>query len=138
MLPPAASIGASTGDLLVSMRFTPDEPRAFIEQVRTAIEILAQRQGFIDARIGRAVDAESLVLVNMRWNSVGAYRRALSAYEVKVSVVPLLSSAIDEDTAFEIVHVRDQQQSCDFTGSRAADADRVGLGEASAGYVPPA
>jgi heme-degrading monooxygenase HmoA len=138
MLPPAALISASTGDLLVSMRFTPDEPRVLIEQVRAAIEVLAQREGFIDARIGRAVDDESLVLVNIRWNSVGAYRRALSAYEVKVSVVPLLSSAVDEDTAFEIVHVRDQEQSSDFTGSRAADANRVGLGEASAGYVPPA
>ena len=138
MLPPSAAIGASTGDLLVTMRFAPDEPREFIEMLRTAIEVLAHHEGFIAARIGRAVDDASLVLVNVRWNSVGSYRRALSAYEVKVAVIPLLSSAIDEDTAFEIVHVRDEQGSFDFIGSRAADADVVGLGEAAASHVPPA
>jgi hypothetical protein len=34
---------------------------------------------------------------------VGAYRRALSSYEVKMTVVPLLSRALDEPSAFEII-----------------------------------
>lgn len=138
MLPSGLSIGAPTGDLLVSMRFSVAKPRGFVDQLRSAVEMLAQHDGFLDARIGRSLDDASLVQLSVRWTGVGAYRRALSAFDVKVAVVPLLANAIDESTAFEVVHVRNQHESTDFTGSRAADADSVGLGEASAGFVPPA
>lgn len=100
--------------------------------------MLGTYPGFIEARIGRAVDDESLVLVQVVWESVGAYRRALSAYDVKVSVVPLLSQALDEPTAFEVLHVRDAHGALDFTGALAADAGSVSLGSAAAERVPPA
>jgi hypothetical protein len=32
---------------------------------------------------------------------VGAYRRALSSYDVRVGAVPLLSRALDEPSAYE-------------------------------------
>ena len=38
-----------------------------------------------------------------RWEHVGAYRRALSTHDVKVRAVPLLSSALDEPSAYEVV-----------------------------------
>ena len=38
-----------------------------------------------------------------RWEHVGAYRRALSAYDVKLHAVPLLSRALDEPSAYEVV-----------------------------------
>ena len=37
------------------------------------------------------------------WENVGAYRRALSSYDVKLHAVPLLSRAIDEPSAYEVV-----------------------------------
>ena len=37
------------------------------------------------------------------WEHVGAYRRALSAYDVKLHAVPLLSRALDEPSAYEMV-----------------------------------
>ena len=37
------------------------------------------------------------------WEDVGAYRRALSSYDVKVTAVPLLSRAVDEPSAYEVV-----------------------------------
>ena len=40
---------------------------------------------------------------HVEWENVGAYRRALSAYDVKVGAVPLLSTAIDEPSAYEVV-----------------------------------
>ncbi len=42
-------------------------------------------------------------MLTTQWEHVGAYRRALSAYEVKLHAVPLLSRAIDEPSAFEVV-----------------------------------
>jgi hypothetical protein len=42
---------------------------------------------------------------------VGSYRRALSAYDVKVTAVPLLSQAIDEPSAYELVGDADLNES---------------------------
>ena len=42
-------------------------------------------------------------LLTSEWDDVGSYRRALSTYEVKITAVPLLSRAIDEPTAFEVL-----------------------------------
>jgi hypothetical protein len=47
-------------------------------------------------------DPEIWVLVTS-WEHVGAYRRALSSYDIKMHVVPLLSYAIDEPSAFEVL-----------------------------------
>ena len=38
----------------------------------------------------------------MRWKDVGSYRRALGGYESKVVVVPLLSEAVDEASAYDV------------------------------------
>ena len=37
------------------------------------------------------------------WENVGAYRRALSSYDVKLRAVALLGRAIEEPSAFEVV-----------------------------------
>jgi len=59
--------------------------------------------GFLDGQVGRALDEPSLWVLETRWDSVGAYRRALSSYETKMTVVPLLARALDEPSAFEVI-----------------------------------
>ncbi|MGH8965474.1 MAG: antibiotic biosynthesis monooxygenase, partial [Actinomycetes bacterium] len=44
-----------------------------------------------------------LWVLQTRWENVGSYRRALSSYDVKVGAVPLLSRAVDEPSAYELV-----------------------------------
>ena len=41
------------------------------------------------------------------WDGVGAYRRALSAYQVRVDATPLLAQARDEPGAFEVLIAAD-------------------------------
>jgi hypothetical protein len=41
--------------------------------------------------------------MSLQWVDVGAYRRALGAYDVKVVTTPLLSRALDEPSAYEIL-----------------------------------
>ena len=53
--------------------------------------------------MGRNLDDPTLWVLTTRWEHVGAYRRALSAYEVKLQAVPLLSRAVDEPSAYEVV-----------------------------------
>lgn len=64
---------------------------------------LAERPGYLGGEIGRNVDEPELWVLTTRWGNVGSYRRALSAYDVKVTAVPLLSRAIDEPSAYEVV-----------------------------------
>ena len=45
----------------------------------------------------------SLWVLQTRWENVGSYRRALSSYDVKVGAVSLLSRAVDEPSAYELV-----------------------------------
>ncbi len=91
--------------MLVVLRFRVDsaEEAVFRSEAEQAIGVLTERPGFLEASIGRATDDPDLWLVLLRFASVGSYRRALSSYEVKVGAVPLLSRALDEPTAFEIL-----------------------------------
>ncbi len=80
--------------------FEADAFRGDLEQVHA---LLRDRPGYVAGRIGRNVDDPELWVISIEWENVGAYRRALSSYEVKVGAVPLLSRAIDEPSAYEVV-----------------------------------
>jgi quinol monooxygenase YgiN len=91
--------------VLVVNRFrVPDEDaRAFRANLESALEVLAACTGFADGQAGRNVDEPELWTMVTRWKDVGSYRRALSSYDVKVGAVPLLSRAIDEPSAYELL-----------------------------------
>ncbi|HET6654540.1 MAG TPA: antibiotic biosynthesis monooxygenase family protein [Nocardioides sp.] len=71
--------------------------------LQQALDALRERPGFVDGAVGRNVDEPELWLLTTRWENVGSYRRALSSYDVKLAAVPLLSQAIDEPSAYEVV-----------------------------------
>lgn len=88
--------------MIVVNRFRVEQdPEAFRADAAAALDALAARPGYVAGRIGRNVDDPSLWLVTTWWENVGSYRRALSAYDVKLTAVPLLSKAIDEPSAYE-------------------------------------
>lgn len=93
------------GAVLVVNRFRADTPddsrlRADLEDVHAR---LATKEGYIDGWLGRNLDEPDLWVLTTRWESVGAYRRALSSYELKLYGVPILSHALDEPGAYEVV-----------------------------------
>ncbi len=104
--------------------------------------MLGSRTGFLDGSVGRAVDEAELWTVVTRWRDVGSYRRALRGAEAKTVVVPLLSTALDEPSVFEVLHAV-AAPSPDGSGAvvtdspsdLAADAGRTRLGEAAAPAV---
>ena len=63
--------------------------------------MLRARTGFLAADLERNLDEPDLWALITRWQNVGSYRRALQGYESKVVVVPLLSEALDEPSAYE-------------------------------------
>ena len=84
-------------------RVVESDGESFRARVLAAHGALAARPGYVDGSVGRNVDDPELWVLTTRWANVGSYRRALSAYDVKVTAVPLLSQAIDEPSAYELV-----------------------------------
>lgn len=119
--------------LLVAIRFHNSALRSHegLDALRAAVRVLAQSAGFLGSAIGQATDDPDLLMLTLTWRDIGSYRRALSRMEVKMQVVPLLSQAIDEPTAFEILHAMDDAREQHGASHLADDAGTVRLGEAA-------
>jgi quinol monooxygenase YgiN len=91
--------------VIVVNRFrVPEEEQAgFRSDLEQARQTLAAQRGYVAGRIGRNVDDPELWVLTTEWEGPGAYRRALSAYDVKLAAVPTLSRALDEPSAYEPV-----------------------------------
>lgn len=91
--------------MLVVTRFVVEEPAqpAFVGRAQLALATLATRPGYRDGRLSRALDDPRYWCLVTDWESVGAYRRALSAFEVKMHATPLLAESLDEPSAYEVL-----------------------------------
>ena len=87
--------------MLLVCRFQPDDPDAFRERARRALNLLTAAPGCLGGELGRSVDEPDRWVLTVRFATVDAYRRALSPFEVREHVVPLLSEAEPEPSTFE-------------------------------------
>lgn len=135
---PWPSFEAAAVLLVVSRhRVEPADRERFVADAREAVAVLARQAGFVCASLAQATDEGDLFLIRSEWRDVGAYRRALSSFDVKMHAVPLLSTAVDESSAFEVVRHWTDAGEATFASGLAADAGAVGLGSAAAAHVPP-
>jgi quinol monooxygenase YgiN len=91
------------GAVLVVTRFiVPDAGRCDFTASATRLQsALAARPGHVRSQLACALDdPERWVLVS-EWVGVGAWRRALSAYEVRIEAVPLMALADAEPAVYE-------------------------------------
>ena len=91
----------------------------FLAEAQRALEVLAARPGFRSGRLARAADDPSAWVLITEWANIGAWRRALSAYEVKLESTPLLAQAADEPSAYEVLVAVDE------TGTVITGSDRT-------------
>jgi len=89
--------------VITRFRVPQEEQAAFRDELERARETLAVQSGHLSGRVGRNVDDPELWVLVTEWQGPGAYRRALSAYDVKLTAVPILSRALDEPSAYETV-----------------------------------
>lgn len=90
--------------MLVLHRFrVPGDPESFRAELEVALSVLAEQPGFESGTIGRNVDDPGLWVLQTRWAGPGAYRRGLSAYDVKIRAWAVLGRAIDEASAYEVL-----------------------------------
>lgn len=125
--------------LIVISRFrVPQAQRpTFLIAADDALAALVEQDGCLAADLAQATDDPHLLLLRTEWAGIGAYRRALSSFDVKVRAVPLLSTCIDEPSAFESVRHWDGEQIIAHASGLAADAGAVGLGHAAGPDVDP-
>ena len=120
--------------MLVVTRFDVPvaEGDAFLPRAQAALAAFAARPGYVRGRVGRAADDPTQWVLTTEWSGVGAYRRSLGSYDVKVQAAPLLALGRDEPSAFELLHADDDAAPSVVNPSRRAhDADEVAIGEAS-------
>jgi len=101
-------LARSYADLVIVLnrfRVPAEETDSFLGRGRAAVQVLAGRDGFVSADFGRNLDDPTLWTITTRWHNVGSYRRALQGNESKMVVVPLLSLAIDEPSAYDDVEL---------------------------------
>ena len=109
--------------MLVVTRFVVPvaDEATFRNDAAAALRALAERPGWTGGRLARATDDATAWLLLTEWESVGAYRRALSGFDVKMHATPLLARAVAEPSAYEVLDG-------DAVSDRAADADVTGPG----------
>lgn len=109
----------------IHLRQAGERP-AFQAQAEAALRALAVRPGYVRGSVGRATDDEAAWLLLTEWESVGAYRRALGGYDVKLTATPLMATALDQPSAFEELFSVGPDGAEQRTDSdRAGDADWV-------------
>lgn len=125
--------------LVVVSRFRVEghERTRFLDDAARAMDALGAQSGCVALSLAQSTDDAELLLLRSEWSGVGAYRRALSAFDVKVNAVPLLSCAIDEPSAYEVIRDGAGAGATVTASGLAADAGSVSLGSASGPHVPP-
>lgn len=90
--------------MLAIVRFDEPTDRAdFIRRGEGALAALASCAGYRAGWLARSTDEPQTWVLCTVWDSVGSYRRALSAYDVKLYATPFMYDARDEVSGFEPV-----------------------------------
>jgi hypothetical protein len=91
--------------VFVLTRFSVSETDSgqFADQATDALAAFADCPGYLRGHLGREVDDTASWLLLTEWEGVGAYRRALSRYEVRVRAIPLLARGHPEPGAYEVL-----------------------------------
>ncbi|MCE1173573.1 MAG: antibiotic biosynthesis monooxygenase [Propionibacteriales bacterium] len=89
--------------MIAISRFRVDEPgqAQFVADAEVAVAQFAGSAGCLSADLVRNLDEPGLWAIVTRWAQVGDYRRAFNGTPAKLALIPLLSQAIDEPSAYD-------------------------------------
>ncbi len=89
--------------MVTRFRVPAERAATFRQRLDDAHAALAARPGYLDGAVGRNADDPELWVLMTRWQGPGAYRRALSSYDVRVRASAVLGEALDEPGAYVVV-----------------------------------
>ncbi len=120
--------------MLLLCRFDVSESEAedFLASADRALALLTACAGCSGGELARAMEDPASWVLTVRFESVVAYRRALSGFEVREHVIPFLSRArVDVESAHETALTAEGGETRRHTSLLAKDAGTVRLGEAA-------
>lgn len=98
-------VGVAGAITVVTRFIVPDETPEFTAgfiangvRLRAAFEA---RPGHVRTTLARALEDPTRWVLVSEWTGVGAWRRALSAYDVRIEVMPLMALAENEPAVYE-------------------------------------
>jgi heme-degrading monooxygenase HmoA len=91
---------------MTRVRVPDGDGEAFRTGAEDLLALLAGMAGFVRGHLGRAMDQPDLWVLSTEWEGVGAYRRALSSYDVKATAPAVLAGAVQEPSAYEVLASR--------------------------------
>lgn len=92
--------------MLLICHFAVDPAQAadFRTRAHRALGLLTAQPGCLGGQLGRSPDEVTRWVLAVRFESIVAYRRALSPFEVREHVIPLLSEALtSEPGGYEVL-----------------------------------
>jgi len=89
----------------------------FLDLARALLEALCRAEGFLGGEVGRSPDEPDVWIVNTSWRDVGSMRRGFGGFDAKVAAAPVMVSAADRVSAFEVLLHADG----DGVAARASD-----------------
>jgi quinol monooxygenase YgiN len=123
--------------VLLVCRFRVSDPEAFTSRVEHALKLLTAQPGCRKGTLARSTDEDDRWVLTVEFESVVAYRRAMSPFPVREHVIPLLSEALtDEPAMYEPTLTSVDGQVETHTSLLAEDAFTVRLGEAAGPATP--
>lgn len=87
--------------VLNRFRVSEAERDGFLAQAHAAVDLLRSKPGAESVELVQNLDEPDLWALVSHWDRVGSYRRALNGFESKTVIVPMLSLAIDEASAYD-------------------------------------
>lgn len=120
--------------MLLLCRFVvdPADAESFAARADRALELLTAQPTCIGGQLCRSTDAEDHWVLIARFDSVVGYRRAMSPFEIRELMIPLLSTAVvDEPAGYEVCSDATDGVVEHRVSLVASDAGTVRLGEAA-------
>ena len=127
--------------MLLICRFTvePAEAEDFVARARRALSLLSAQPGCLGGQLGRAPDEVIRWVLVVRFDSVVAYRRALSPFDVREHVIPLLSEALtSEPGGYEVLASAERGVVTEYGSLLANATDRATPPQSRRGNAPGA
>ncbi len=75
----------------------------FVPLARALLEALAAADGFVSGQVGRSPDEPDVWIILTTWRDVGSMRRGFGTFDAKVAAAPVMHSAVDRVSGFEVL-----------------------------------
>ncbi|PRZ31374.1 hypothetical protein CLV47_12812 [Antricoccus suffuscus] len=107
----------------------PSDGPEFMDKAEAALGAFAGCKGFERGWFARSTDEPGAWVLATVWDSFGSYRRALSAYDVKVHAAPFMYAARNEPSGFEPRLIAVPGAVSRRDGDLSDDAHRTDIGD---------